>query len=129
MKKTLKKLSYGQAIFLGDMFYLITISVHVLILARIIPLEWISGGIVSSFDQQIQISTVNLLISVLGLAFIRWANHSKESNSVRLFAMVLTIVWAAGLVMQLMGTPFEQFVISWLLLVGFVSHLRLSIKD
>ncbi len=129
MKRTLKRLSYGSAIFLGEMFYLMTISVHILILAKVIPLEWISGGRVSSFEQQLQISIINLFIAVAGMLFISWANHSRESNSVRLVAMILTIVWGGSLFAQLIGTPFEQFVMSWVVLTGFISHLRLSIKN
>lgn len=129
MKNKLRRITFKSAITLGTLFYLSTIIVHLLILIRVIPLEWISGGRITSFDEQFQVSIINLFFCVIGLLFIQWASHSRDSNSVRLVASILSFVWAMSLLLQLLGTPFEIFVMSFLVLSGLLSHLRLSIRD
>lgn len=129
MKKTLKNLNYGTAILMGNLFYFSTICIHLLILTGIIPMGWISGGRITSFSEQIQISVFNLSLGVSGLLFIQWANHSRDSSSVRLVALTLSIVWGVSLVLQFLGTPFEIFFMSLIVLCGLISHLRLSINN
>jgi hypothetical protein len=129
MSKLLRKVSFKTAIIMGNLFYFTTIMVHILIFTHIIPQNWISGGMVSSSEIQTQISIFNLVLSIVGLLFIQWANHSRESNTVRLVAMTLSVVWTVGLIMQLLGTPFEKLFMSLVLLSGLISHLRLSIDD
>jgi len=114
---------------MGNLFYFTTIMVHILIFTHIIPQSWISGGMVSSSEIQTQISIFNLVLSFVGLLFIQWANHSRESITVRLVAMTFTVIWLVGLIMQLLGTPFEKIFMSLVLLCGLVSHLRLSLND
>jgi hypothetical protein len=46
----------------------------------------------------------------------------------RMFLSVLTIFWGIGLVMQLLGTAFERYVLSLVLLMGFITHFRLARK-
>jgi len=129
MKNTLRRITFDSAILLGNLFYLATILIHLLILIKAIPLEWISGGRITSFDEQFQISIINIFLCVIGLLFMQWAHHSRNSNSVRLVASILSVVWAMSLILQLLGTSFEIFGMSILVLCGLISHLRLSIRD
>jgi len=129
MINNLKRIKYSNAIILGDLFVILTILVHSLIFAHIIPRNWVSGGLVTSIEIQNQISLINLGVISLDFLFIQCANHSRDSNTVRLVAMTFSIVWFVGLLMQLLGTPFEKLVMTIVLLIGLISHFRLTIKD
>ena len=128
MISNLKKLSYNGSIILGIIFYTSTILVHMLIINQIIPLEWINGGHSSSLHNQIPLSMFNLIISLFGLCFLYYAYTHRRNKLTVLISRVLSCLWLFGLIQQLLGTPFEVFVISILLLIGLISHIRIGIE-
>lgn len=127
MINKLKNLSYNNSILLGFIFYILTILVHILILTSIIPLTWINGGHSVSLDAQFPLSVFNLVISLFGISFLIYAYFYRDKKITLLTSCLLSALWLFGFLQQFLGTPFEQFVISFLLLLGLVSHLRISL--
>lgn len=128
MLELIKKLKYNTSIALGLVFYLLTILVHSLILTNIIPLEWINGGRSLSLEAQLPLSIFNLFISLIGMIFLFYAYTHKQRKSTLIISRIFTALWLFGFLQQLLGTPFEKLVISIILLIGLISHLRISLE-
>ena len=109
------------------LFYLLTLATHLLIISTIIPYHWVNGGNSPSYEAQAAQSAVSIVITSLLFLFI-WKVANKKINPKawqRRALYALTALWIIGFIMQLLGTPFERYVLSLVLLVGIVGHIQL----
>lgn len=119
------------AVFMGIIFYSLTILIHFLIISKSIPFTWVNGGRSESFAEQLPISVINMVISIIGVVFtlivgrIKLYKYKREITVICWFFVVL---WSFGFIQQLFGTPFEKMVCSLVLLIGVISNLRMAIE-
>lgn len=119
------------AVFMGIVFYSLTILIHFLIISKSIPFTWVNGGRSESFAEQLPISVINMVISIIGVVFtlivgrIKLYKYKREITVICWFFVVL---WSFGFIQQLFGTPFEKMVCSLVLLIGVISNLRMAIE-
>ena len=128
MKKP--RISIETVIKLGYLYYAIVIVTHVLILLRVIPYQWVNGGRSVSYEAQTQLSFVSMAIGIAGLLYIFFTQRIKSLryNIVfRIFTILVTLYWVLGFFMQLLGTPFERFMLSLVVLFGVWIHARLAL--
>ena len=128
MKKP--KISIETVIKLGYLYYAIVIVTHVLILLRVIPYQWVNGGRSVSYEAQTQLSFVSMAIGVVGLLYSFFTQRIKplRYNIVfRIFTILVTLYWGLGFFMQLLGTPFERFMLSLVVLFGVWIHARIAL--
>ena len=109
-------------------YYLITILVHLLVLAKLVPYNWVNGGFSENYQAQAIQSIVSIML--LSLMFLFALNVLRTISTTqtwkrRLF-YALTAFNVLSLVMQLMGTNFERFVLAPVVLAGLVLHLRVA---
>ncbi len=108
-------------------FYISGILFQLLVIFKIIPFQWVNGGLSPSYEAQALQSVVSVIIMALLFLFVWRVMKSNtqpkrwQYNSLR----VITVFWVLGLVMQIIGTPFERYVLSFTLLLGVVSHILL----
>lgn len=57
------------AVFMGIIFYSLTILIHLLIISKSIPFTWVNGGRSESFAEQLPISVISIVISIIGVVF------------------------------------------------------------
>jgi hypothetical protein len=131
MLDKLRRMNMKTAIFMGICFYSLTILIHILIISGIIPLTWVNGGRSESFATQLPISVINIIISIIGGVFTllvggNLLNKYKRGTTVMLWFFV--VLWSIGYIQQLLGTPFEKMVCSFILLLGIISNLRMAIE-
>jgi hypothetical protein len=131
MLDKLRRMNMKTAIFMGICFYSLTILIHILIISGIIPLTWVNGGRSESFATQLPISVINIIISIIGGVFTllvvgNLLNKYKKGTTVILWFFV--VLWSIGYIQQLLGTPFEKMVCSFVLLLGILSNLRMAIE-
>ncbi|MEH7226675.1 hypothetical protein V7112_22995 [Bacillus sp. JJ1566] len=118
------------AVFMGIIFYTLTILIHFLIISKSIPFTWVNGGRSESFAEQLPISVINIVISIIGVVFtlivgrIKLFKYKRGITGICWFFVVL---WSFGFIQQLFGTPFEKMV-SLVLLIGVISNLRMAIE-
>ena len=120
------------AVFMGIIFYSLTILLHLLILSGIIPLTWVNGGRSESFATQLPISIINIFISIIGGVFTLFISRNalkKYRRGITIICWLFVVLWSVGLVQQLLGTPFEKMVCSFILLLGVISNLIMAIKN
>lgn len=114
---------------LGYLFYAIVLLTHILIIAKIIPFGWINGGRSASYDAQLQISIPNLGIACVGFLYI-FSNQKFQSlqrnKLFRVFKWALVPFWIFSFALQFLGTRFEIFVMSPIILLGIYVHIRLA---
>jgi hypothetical protein len=124
------KIPIDTVIKLGYIYYVIVLVTHILILLGTIPYQWVNGGRSASFETQAQLSYMSMFIALIGLIYIFLTDRIKSLryNIVfRIFTWLLTAYWTLGFFMQLLGTPFERFVLSFVLLFGSWIHARIAL--
>ncbi|PGT82756.1 MULTISPECIES: hypothetical protein [Bacillaceae] len=127
----LRKMKLKTALYMGICFYSLSMLIHVLIISSIIPYTWVNGGRSDSFAAQFSISIMNMFICIIGLVFtIKIGGNKlyKYNKVMTVISCFFVILWSFGFLQQLVRTTFEKTVCSLLLLLGVVSHLRMSIE-
>lgn len=134
--KLIKRIPLNAAFVMATCFYGLTLLLHILVLVQVIPYNWVNGGHLNSYDEQIPVTFANMFIAVMGLLFNFYAkykrgqlgkNDGKSEKAMTIIFWVLTGIWTLSFLMQLLGTPFERYGLSILLILGIVSHLRLAL--
>lgn len=131
MMDILRKLNMKTAIIMALCFYSIAILIHVLVISSIIPYIWINGGRSESLSAQIPISVISIIILIFGVLFTLTAGGVipfKFNRSLTVISWFFVILWSIGLVQQLLGTNFERYFISFTMLLGIISNLRLALE-
>jgi len=131
MLEKLRKMNMKTAVFMGICFYSLTILINVLIISEIIPFTWVNGGRSESFATQLPISIINISISIIGGVFTLFVNGNilyKYKRGITIICWVFVVLWSFGFILQLLGTPFEKMVCSFILLLGVISNLRMAIE-
>jgi len=105
-------------------FYISALSVQLLVVLKVIPYDWVNGGMSESYESQLVQSLVSLVvISVLFVFVWKLARQNGKVKRWKLRALyIITILWLLGLFMQIAGTEFERYFLSLSLLLGVVSH-------
>ena len=119
------------AVFMGIIFYSLTILIHFLIISKSIPFTWVNGGRSESFAEQLPISVVNIVISIIGVVFTLIVGRIKlfkYKRGITVICWFFVVLWSFGFIQQLFGTPFEKMVCSLVLLIGVISNLRMAIE-
>ncbi|MCC3359394.1 hypothetical protein [Bacillus sp. REN16] len=119
------------AVFMGIIFYSLTILIHFLIISESIPFTWVNGGRSESFAEQLPISVINIVISIIGLVFTLIVGRIKlykYKRGITVICWFFVVLWSFGFIQQLFGTPFEKMVCSLVLLIGVISNLRMAIE-
>lgn len=122
--------SLELSLILAILFYVVVVFVHLLILRRVIPHTHISGGRIKSFEKQARISTSSIGIALLGLVFVLlgyFLPSIRQTLVYVILAFLLSAFWTLSLVMQLLGTKFERYVMSMVVLLGVLSHVSLAL--
>jgi hypothetical protein len=88
----------------------------------------VNGGRSKSFEEQVKISASSIIIASIGVVYIL-ITHLNPTLITHWFyislASLLTILWAFGVVMQVLGTKLEKTLIVWVNLLGVLVHLNL----
>ncbi|WP_419394128.1 hypothetical protein [Cytobacillus praedii] len=119
------------AVFMGIIFYSLTILIHLLIISKSIPFTWVNGGRSESFAEQLPISVINIVISIIGVVFTLIVGRIKLYKykiGITVICWFFVVLWSFGFIQQLFGTPFEKIVCSLVLLIGVISNLRMAIE-
>jgi len=105
-------------------FYISALSVQLLVVLKVIPYDWVNGGMSESYESQLMQSLVSLVIISALFVFV-W-NLARQNGKVKRWKLralyIITILWLLGLFMQIAGTEFERYFLSLSLLLGVVSH-------
>ena len=119
------------AVFMGIIFYSLTILIHFLIISKSIPFTWVNGGRSESFAEQLPISVISIVISIIGVVFTLIVGRIKlykYKRGITVICWFFVVLWSFGFIQQLFGTPFEKMVCSLVLLIGVISNLRMAIE-
>jgi len=131
MLEKLRKIKMKTAVSMGIVFYSLTIFIHFLIINKRIPFTWVNGGRSESFAEQLPLSVISILISIIGVVFtliIGQRKLDKYKRTLTVICWFFVVLWSFGFVQQLFGTPFEKMVCSFVLLIGVISNLRMAIE-
>ncbi|MEH7114457.1 hypothetical protein V7124_19130 [Neobacillus niacini] len=119
------------AVFMGNIFYFLTISIHVLIISGIIPFTWVNGGRSESYATQLPISIINIIISIIGGVFTLIVGRKilyTYKRGITVICWFFVLLWSIGFIQQLVGTPFEKMVCSLILFLGVISNIRMAVE-
>ncbi|MFP7494574.1 hypothetical protein SFC66_12350 [Terribacillus saccharophilus] len=129
--KGIRNINIKTAILLGLCFYTLIILIHTLVISGILPYTWVNGGRSESFEAQIKISFISIIISIMGGLFTIFAGENKAvrfKRSVAVLSRFIVVLCFLGFIQQLLGTTFEKLVCSFIVLLGIISNLRLAVE-
>ena len=108
-------------------FYAAGVLVQLLVITKVIPYNWVNGGMTKSYKSQAAQSVVSILVIVGLYLYCRKLFVSKTALKKGHFRSiyVITFLWCAGFIMQLLGTTFERYIMSVVLLFGVAAHIML----
>jgi hypothetical protein len=115
---------------LAYLFYIGAILVHVFVISKVLPYHLINGGRSASYEVQVKQSIMSIVILGLGIVYVSIGfliPQFKRSIVFMILSFILALFWLLGTVMQLLGTKFERYYISWINLVGVISHVLLAL--
>jgi phosphoglycerol transferase MdoB-like AlkP superfamily enzyme len=120
----MNKISINKIKWLIAIFYVSALFVQLLVVLKVIPYDWVNGGMSESYESQLVQSLISLvIISVLFVFVWRLAHQNSTVKKWELRALyIITFFWLLGLFMQIAGTEFERYFLSLSLLLGVVSH-------
>ncbi|WP_409292794.1 hypothetical protein [Peribacillus sp. SCS-37] len=120
------------AVCMGVIFYSLSIFIQFLIISKNIPYTWVNGGRSESFAEQLSISVISTVISIIGVVFTLIVGSRiklyKYKRGITVICWFFVVLWSFGFIQQLFGTPFEKMVCSFVLLIGVISNLRMAIE-
>lgn len=114
---------------------LIAIIVHILTIFNVIPFEWLNGGQINSQEVARVISiagivflSINIFINLAAAKMIPVKFSMPLIVMLKIYLWIQTVFMGLSIPAQLMGTPFEKVCMTILVLVGFLSSLRLALE-
>lgn len=117
----------GVLTVLAMIYYFLVILIHVLILTKIISFTWVNGGRSATYETQARLSVSSMAIAAIGIVIISVTPSLVDFMMGWIGVIIfgaLSIFWLLGYVMQLLGTRFERYLLSFVLLFGFYAHLE-----
>lgn len=111
-------------------FYAILILIHILILLKVIPYTEVNGGRSTSYDMQAGLSIFSIIVGIIGSGYVIGVKKIKSQKLTvicKFITWILVVYWCVGLVMQLLGTNFERFVLSGVLVYAIIVHILLAL--
>ena len=114
---------------------LINIIVHVLVILKILPYQWVNGGRTESYEMACQISVASIVVMIVCILITMIASKIIPLKLNRFGGIALSVLLIAmlplsllGVVQQFLGTFFEKCVMSAVAAIGFCSAARIAIE-
>jgi hypothetical protein len=114
---------------------LINIIVHVLVILKILPYQWVNGGRTESYEMACQISVASIVVMIVCILITMIASKIIPLKLNRFGGIALSVLLIAmlplsllGVVQQFLGTLFEKCVMSAVAAIGFCSAARIAIE-
>jgi hypothetical protein len=128
----LRKINLKPAAYIIIAINLLVIAGHILIILRVIPFNWVSGGLISSYEIQKQISVTSIIILLSTVPVTLWGAKIIFKNKLTVLLKILLCILCAyffvGFFMQILGTLFERCVTSIFCIVSAIMYFRLIIE-
>lgn len=125
----MKKISVKQAGIIAIVVSVLMILLHVLVIAKAIPFQWINGGLIATYEASLSNSITGIVLMLLFIFVYLmaggWVLKGKASKVVRTLLWGIFGFWLLSVILQLLGTPFEKAVLSILCLVNVLTTYRL----
>ena len=114
---------------------LINIIVHVLVILKILPYQWVNGGRTESYEIACQISVGSIVVMIVCVLITLIACKIIPLKLNRFWGIALSVLLIAmlplsllGVVQQFLGTLFEKCVMSIVALVAFCTATRIAFE-
>jgi len=111
----------------------IGILLHILVLADILPYQWINGGRTESLSQAYQTAALSIviivvmkLITLFGARILPMRRNKTAAVILRAALIAIACFSFIGVIQQLLGTIFEKCILSVVNLIGFVADVRIA---
>jgi hypothetical protein len=127
------KVKTAGIIFLSMMA--LTIIVHLLVIIKILPYEWVNGGRTLSYNDAFNTAFVSIIILLIISLFIFISSTivqvklSKVLKIImKIISWILVLYFGFSFVLQFLGTKFEIFFMSIVCFISLLSAVRIAIE-
>ena len=128
----IRKINLKTAGIISVAVAIIAIMIHTLVILKVMPFAWVSGGRSETFEVAKQTSTVSIIILAVSIFISLWACEIIHLKGFKRFLSV--ILWISfaydciGIILQFLGTPFEKLFTSVLCIINAIVAYRLAIE-
>ncbi len=113
----------------------VNIIVHVLVILKVLPFQWVNGGRTESYEMACQISVGSIVGMIVCILITMIASKIIPLKLNRFGGIALSVLLIAmlpfsllGVIQQFFGTLFEKCVMSAVAAIGFCSAARIAIE-
>jgi hypothetical protein len=125
----MKQLSMKQAGIIAIVVSVLMILLHALVIAKLIPFQWINGGLIATYEASLSnsITGIGLMLLFIFIYLMAggWILKGKFPKLVRTLLWGMFGFWLLSVILQLLGTPFEKAVLTILCLVNVFTTYQL----
>ena len=131
----IRKFSIRKAGICSAAVGIVNITIHILVITKIIPYLWVNGGRTESFEAAQQISffsigltILNILIALIASQMIPIKFNKFWGIFLSVFLIITLPLSLVGAVQQFLGTTFEKCVTGIIATVGFCANVRIAFE-
>lgn len=131
----IRKINLQKAGWVSVTIAVIGIILHILVLNKVVPYQWVNGGRTESFEMAKQISSSSMMILVVNLFITLIAAQIIPIKLNRICSILLSIFLIGtlpfsfvGIIQQCLGTLFEKCTMSIVTLIGFLADVRVAVE-
>ena len=135
MLEWIRKFDLKKTGFVNVSVCFVNIIVHVLVILKILPYQWVNGGRTESYEMACQISVASIVVMIVCIFITLIACKIIPLKLNRFWEIALSVLLIAmlpfsllGVIQQFLGTLFEKCVMSIVALVAFCTATRIAFE-
>ncbi len=135
MLEWIRKFDLKKTGFVNVSVCFVNIIVHVLVILKVLPFQWVNGGRTESYEMACQISVASIVVMIVCILITLIACKIIPLKLNRFLGIALSVLLIAMLplsllsvVQQFLGTLFEKCVMSAVAAIGFCSAARIAFE-
>ena len=135
MLEWIRKFDLKKTGFVNVSVCFVNIIVHVLVILKILPYQWVNGGRIESYEMACQISVASIVVMIVCIFITLIACKIIPLKLNRFWGIALSVLLIAmlpfsllGVIQQFLGTLFEKCVMSAVAAIGFCSAARIAFE-
>lgn len=131
MLDLIKSINLEVAGYLAVAMVVLTIIGHGLVVLKVVPYTWINGGRSISYESQKKQSLLGIIVLIMIIPFLLIASNivtvTIGDSIINIMLWVVVVFLVISTIMQLLGTTFERYVMSVVVIILLVCVLRMAL--
>ncbi len=131
----IRKFNLRNAGYISVSTGIINILIHVFVIIRLLPYEWVNGGRTENYDLACTIALSSIIITIVTILLSLIGSKIIPVKFNRFFGIFFTVILILllpfaffGIIQQILGTLFEKCFCSILTIISFLAAVRIAFE-